>query len=217
MDLIATNKNDILDPLSVMVKLFIYNYKPIGTKISIGNNRVYIQDTNVIQGIIRKINGDSKNDINILYCPIVYACSHHKEQYLKLFEIALKGLDSLKSTYANTPIIYNIEAIITLISSQKEKEREKKGSKEKDTKETKEKEELKKESVVDSAMNKIKENIYQHLNEVWTPTRINILQGYIHELTENQNPQIKTLLLEGLMRFMDCIDTYVSNILLNIK
>jgi hypothetical protein len=214
MDLIATNKNDILDPLSVMVKLFIYNYKPIGTKISIGNNRVYIQDTNVIQGIIRKFNGDSKNDINILYCPIVYACSHHKKQYSKLFDIALKGLDNLKSTYANTPIIYNIEAIITLISSQTKEQKEKE-HKEKEQKEKEHKE--KKESVVDSAMNKIKENIYQHLNEVWTQQRLNILQGYIHELTENQNPQIKNLLLEGLMRFMDCIDTYVANILLNIK
>ena len=38
----SASKNDILDPLSVIVKLLIYYYKPIGTKISVGNNRIYI-------------------------------------------------------------------------------------------------------------------------------------------------------------------------------
>ena len=70
----SNNKNDILDPLSIIVKLFIYYYKPLGTKISIGNNRIYIQDSTYIQGLVRRYNGDSKNDINILLCPILYAC-----------------------------------------------------------------------------------------------------------------------------------------------
>jgi hypothetical protein len=69
----STNKNDILDPLSIIVKLFIYYHKPIGTKISIGNNRIYIQDSTYIQGFLRRYNGDSKNDINILLCPILYS------------------------------------------------------------------------------------------------------------------------------------------------
>ena len=41
MDIIASNKNNTLDPLSVIVKLFIYLHKPVGTKISIGNNMIY--------------------------------------------------------------------------------------------------------------------------------------------------------------------------------
>ena len=73
----TTNKNDILDPLSIIVKLFIYSYKPAGTKISIGNNRIYIQESTYIQGIIRKINGDTKNDITILTCPVLYACLNY--------------------------------------------------------------------------------------------------------------------------------------------
>ena len=34
------NKTDLLDPLSVIVKLFIYSYKTVGTKISIKNNKL---------------------------------------------------------------------------------------------------------------------------------------------------------------------------------
>ena len=52
-----TNKNDILDPLSIIIKLFVYSYKPTGSKISIGNNRIYIQESTYIQGVLRKING----------------------------------------------------------------------------------------------------------------------------------------------------------------
>jgi hypothetical protein len=42
--LLNKNKNDTLDPLSVIIKLFIYAYKPVGTKISISNNKIQIQE-----------------------------------------------------------------------------------------------------------------------------------------------------------------------------
>jgi hypothetical protein len=64
---------------------------------------------------------------------------------------------------------------------------------------------------------KIKENIYSHLNEVWTPSRKNILFGFIKEITEVKNQLLKQHLLEGLTIFMDCIDILVSNVLLNNK
>ena len=117
----TTNKNDILDPLSIIVKLFIYSCKQPGTKISIGNNRIYIQEHTYIQGIMRKINGDTKNDITILMCPVLYACVHYlknketRNEYIPVFKIALDGLVIMKQTYSGTPIIYNIEHIANII------------------------------------------------------------------------------------------------------
>ena len=203
----STNKNDILDPLSIIVKLFIYYYKPLGTKISIGNNRIYIQDSTYIQGLVRRYNGDSKNDINILLCPILYGCINYlkneetRDVYLPLFEISLQALTNMKQTYANTAIIYNIEHIINVIQMFVNEES----------------------TIVNNIINqdtplfKIKENIYQHLNQVWTVERKNILFGFIKEITDVNNLILKQCLLDGLCKFMDCMDIFVSNVLLNNK
>jgi hypothetical protein len=203
----SASKNDILDPLSVIIKLYLYNSKPLGTKISVGNNKVDIQYSTYVQGIWRRYNGDSKNDINILVCPILYACVYYLKSsesetraiYLPIFNEALQALSNLKQTYANTAIIYNIEHLINIIQSHINNEVST--------------------GIVntDTPLYKIKENIYQHLNEVWTPSRKNILFGFIKEITEVKNSALKQRLLDGLSVFMDCIDTLVSNVLLNNK
>jgi hypothetical protein len=203
----SNNKNDILDPLSIIVKLFIYYYKPLGTKISIGNNRIYIQDSTYIQGLVRRYNGDSKNDINILLCPILYSCIIYlkneevRELYLPIFNIALQALTNMKQTYANTAIIYNIEHIINVVQM------------------------FINESVPNvnniidptTPLFKIKEHIYQQMNQVWTIDRKNILFGFIKEIMDVNNLILKQNLIDGLTKFMDCMDIFVSNILINNK
>ena len=206
----TTNKNDILDPLSIIVKLFIYSYKPAGTKISIGNNRIYIQESTYIQGIIRKINGDTKNDITILTFPVLYACLNYLKntetrcEYIPIFKIAMEGLVNMKQTYTGTPIIYNIEHIINIIQLFLDDTTS-------DTCGT--------DSVInqDTPLFKIKEHIYHLLNDSWTTDRKNILFGYIREITDiaNTNVSLKLLLIDGLSKFMDCMDTFVSNTLLH--
>ena len=206
-----TNKNDILDPLSIIVKLFIYSHKPNGTKISIGNNRMYIQENTYIQGVVRKLNGDTKNDITILMCPVLYACVHYlknkenRKKYTPIFSIALDGLVKMKQTYSGTPIIYNIEHIINIIQMFID--------------ETANNSAGATDSVInqDSPIFKIKEHIYQHLNDSWTEDRKNILFGYIKEISDvtNTNAPLKLLLIDGLTKFMDCMDTFVSNTLIH--
>ena len=132
----ANTKNDILDPLSVIVKMFIYSFKPVGTKISIGGNKLHIQENTYIQGAWRRWNGDTKNDVNILLCPVLYACTHYLkviskrgkpvkngngngnaalDPFCAIFKGALDGLTNMKQTYAGTAIIYNIEHIVNII------------------------------------------------------------------------------------------------------
>ena len=183
----------------------MYNSKPIGTKISVGNNKMEIHDSTYLQGIWRRYNGDSKNDINILVCPILYACVHYltpeelRDTYLPIFDSALQALSNLKQTYANTAIIYNIEHLINIIQSHIGNEAS--------------------HGIVntDTPLYKIKENIYQHLNEVWTPSRRAILFGFIKELSEVKNQLLRQQLLDGLTIYMNCIDMLVSNVLLNNK
>jgi hypothetical protein len=103
-DIISKTKNDKLDPLSIIIKLFIYGYKPIGTKISIYNNKLYIQNSGIYQSTIRTLYGDSKNDINIMFFPILFACKYflsnqYIEQLAELEQLSeLVGLEQLSGS-----------------------------------------------------------------------------------------------------------------------
>lgn len=208
-NLTYSSKNDILDPLSIIIKLFIYSMKPVGSKISIGNNRLYIQENTYIQGVWRKWNGDTKNDINILLCPILYACIHYlnqpgnREVFTPIFKQAQDGLVNMKQTYAGTPIVYNIEHIANILNMFLDN--------------TEEVNLHEANSIVniDTPMYKIKENIYHHLNDSWSDHRKNILFGYVKEILEVNNVALKLMLIDGLSKFMECMDTIVANVLLN--
>ncbi len=246
----ANTKNDILDPLSVIVKLFIYSFKPVGTKISIGSNKLCIQENTYIQGAWRRWNGDTKNDVNILLCPVLYACTHYlkvvskrglKDPFHVIFKGALDGLTNMKQTYAGTPIVYNIEHIVNMIGLFMKKQGDNKKPTpqhiEEDLSESSalidpnrvsESDEWLDETIINTKLNevnsiinvdtpiyKIKENIYQHLDTAWTVHRKNILFGFVKEITEVHNVVLKMELLDGLAKFMDCMDIIVSNVLLN--
>ena len=70
---INIGKNKIiqpLDPLVCIVKLALLVIKPDLTKLSIHNNRISLQEPGTSQGMLRWIQGDTKNDIHSLYYPI---------------------------------------------------------------------------------------------------------------------------------------------------
>ena len=120
--LTVKTKNDVLDPLTVIIKLFIYAHKPIGTKLSILNNKIKIQEIGIFQGTIRTLFGDKKNDINIIIFPIIFACNtylngQNKTKFRKLFETSCISFDKLKETYQGNEIIYNIDQLKTIINS----------------------------------------------------------------------------------------------------
>jgi hypothetical protein len=122
-----------------------------------------------------------------------------RDIYLPIFKVALQALTNMKQTYANTAIIYNIEHIINIVQMFV----------------------LEESPNVNNIINpetplfKIKENIYHHLNTAWTVERKNILFGYVKEILDVNNLILKQTLLDGLCKFMDCMDIFVSNILLN--
>jgi hypothetical protein len=205
-NIIYQNKTDILDPLSVILKLYIYNFKPEGTKISVSNNKIVLQDIGIFQGSVRKIFGDTKNDINIIFGPVVYAClkylsSEEREKYLYIFEIVSASLNKLKLTYAGNEIVYNIEQIKNVIDSFISK-------KDNDI------------SLLVSNYNtngfKIKQNIYDHINTVWTNERKQILLGYIYEIKTFVSQEYENELIISLSSFLNCMDITTKNIINNI-
>ena len=48
-------KNSVLDPLTCIVRCAILSFKPVGTKLSINNNRISFVDPNFLQGTIKDL------------------------------------------------------------------------------------------------------------------------------------------------------------------
>ena len=103
----------ILDPLSVIIKLAILSNKPIGTKICISKNIIFLQEPGPFQAFCRYIFSTNKTDIQYIYNPIQLACQQYlsKESVLKnpklkeLFKCAQNGLLKLCDTYKSCSII----------------------------------------------------------------------------------------------------------------
>jgi hypothetical protein len=208
MDFLSkTTKNDTLDPLSIIIKLFICAYKPIGTKISIGNNKLCIQEPGIFQGTVRKIFGDQKNDINIIFFPIIFACKYYlgckekRNRFTPLFKNILETFQILKETYQGNEIIYNIDQLKTIINSFLDSE------------------------IFDptslctsyeSPGGKIKQQIYSHINTIWNEQRLNVIFGLINEILETGSNELKLELINTLSVYMVYIDLLTYNLITNL-
>lgn len=98
------HKTMIIDPFSCVLRLAILSFKPIGTKISIINNRIAYNEPHFLQGPIRWTYGDNREDLHNLYSPIIkvfywYDCE--KEEIKNILQLTILGLDKLKSSYSN--------------------------------------------------------------------------------------------------------------------
>lgn len=200
-------KNDILDPLSVILKLFIYSYKPIGTKISISCNRILIQEPGLFQGTVRIFLGDCKNDINIITFPILYACviyltGEPKLKFAPIFKRVLLSFDVMKETYNGNEIIYSIDSLQTIVSTF-----------------------LHATETVDptslvltyaSPGGQIKQNMYNHMNSIWTPDRLAVVFGMLHEIMNPTSAELGVSLLHALTHYLASVDLMTSNLLSTI-
>ena len=116
----------IYDPLSIIIKLCILSKKKLGTKISMKNYIIEINNISFYQGLIRFLNNDSINDIILLETPINTACLKYlnNEIYklcpniVNIFKYAQYGLNNLILLYDQikynniTKIILNLISII---------------------------------------------------------------------------------------------------------
>ena len=106
-------KNYLLDPLSVIVKLAILASKPVGTKVCIQNNVMSFQDPGPFHAFCRMVYQLNKTDLHFMYNPIQLACSHFlsasalkaRPRMRNLFAYAQKGLERLMETYRTNSTI----------------------------------------------------------------------------------------------------------------
>lgn len=205
---IYPTKNNILDPLSVIIKLFIFSYTEKDSKISVLNNRLIIQDGSYLQATYRIINGDNKNDINMLLFPIIYACQKYimndetKNSFEDIFKRVIISLDKLSETYKGEEITNNINNLKGIISAFLEKD------------------EIRINVILNNNLNvnyDIKKNIYQHLDKIWNIDRLNILFGFINEIISETSKELQIIEINCLNEFMNFMDIVSNNLLKSLN
>lgn len=203
MDTLPNNKTDnlqlfILDPFSVIIKLAILSNKPIGTKIRIDNNIIYLQEPGPFQSVCRYIFNNNKTDIQYLYNPIELAC----QQYLTgdvikqnpkikdLFKCAQSGLIKMIETYkASSVMRICINYYLSLISNHLE--------------------ELNNATLFkkDNMSVFYTSELLNKLTKTWTPEKIKIILNLTTFLCSDDNAETDVKSLETIM---DGIDKQVS-------
>ena len=110
------DRNSIIEPLICLTRLAILDFKEIGTKISIFDNKICYNEPNILQGAVRWSNGDARDDLHNIFLPITKAALWYdleSEDIKQIFLFSIRGLEKLKLSYSkNSTINHSIQYYI---------------------------------------------------------------------------------------------------------
>jgi hypothetical protein len=100
----------ILEPLQSMLQLALLSVCPVGTKLRIKENILYLQMPNIAQPLVRWYNADKKDDLYFLYAVIKRFITWYNpelndksimslELYKLIITMSIEGLNNLFKTY----------------------------------------------------------------------------------------------------------------------
>lgn len=193
------NKNErnfILDPLTCLIRLSILEFKPIGTKISIYNNKISYNEPCIFQGSVRWTYGDNRGDLHNLFNPIKKVFVWYdssKDEISGISNFSIKGLKKLKESYESNSIIsHSLDHYITLLKDRK------------------------KETIQEDDEYNI---IYKNLKQLWNEREINIVYNILLELealkkTKNKDDNKKNSLIRSLDSILSMKEDYINKLLL---
>ncbi len=216
-------KNTIIDPFSCLIKLALLKFMDKGTKISVHDNRIYFNSPNYIQGVVRFIYGDGREDLHNIYQPIQkcveWFWNDKNDDMVYIFNNAVNGLKILKSSYSTYATIQhtldyyiivlmqkNIDFIskigVALLDINKltdiETESSKKSIKEDDT-------------TTISSNDNFHKDIHKFLFELWTEREIKIVINLFKELETKQTSPEKTYIYDNLMKYCEMKENKLFN------
>jgi hypothetical protein len=103
--------NMVLEPLQSMIQVALLSVSPIGTKLGIQENILYLQNPTMTQPVSRWYNSDRKDDLYFLFQVIKrfhkwYNPKTNNIMNTKLYDLiikmSIKGLENLLKTYSST-------------------------------------------------------------------------------------------------------------------
>jgi len=200
--LFEQKRDSILDPLTCVIRLSILEFKPIGTKISLNNNKIKYNDPTVLQGAMRWSNGDNREDLHNLFNPLKKAVLWYDtddEEVENILSYSIRGLEKLQSSYnKNSVISHSIQFYINYlkkyISNQVSNQ-------------------------VDSEDQEEENSISKQLKQLWNKREITIINNILLELEDNRKKNENGIIEEqdALIKTLETIlsrkEEKVSNIL----
>tara|TARA_B100001094_G_C17885572_1_gene649031 strand:+ start:179 stop:799 length:621 start_codon:yes stop_codon:yes gene_type:complete len=187
---IITNKKDknlILEPLCVIFRLAILKYKPPKTKLSIRDNSIIYQEDTYDQGILRMIEGDTREDLHNLYHPILKSIEWYPyDTYKFLYDECIIGLNMLNSVYdRNSTIRHTISHYVSVIENKGVQDEE---------------------IIINPIINKLK--------EIWTFSEIQSAISLLKLISDDIN---QTTYLNSLELILHDKEVYIHNLLKKIS
>lgn len=111
----------VLEPLQSMIQLALLSVSPVGTKLTIQENILYLQVPNIIQPITRWYNADKKDDLYFLFQVIKRFTKWYSpenpnspltpELYELIIAMSIDGLNNLVKTYSSSESTTVIQVI----------------------------------------------------------------------------------------------------------
>ena len=208
--LFEQKRDSILDPLTCVIRLSILEFKPIGTKISLNNNKIKYNEPTVFQGAMRWSNGDNREDLHNLFNPLKKAVLWYDtddEEVENILSYSIRGLEKLQSSYnKNSVISHSIQFYINYLKKYLSTQDSNQDSIQ--------------ESHNDESEEHEEENsISKQLKQLWNKREITIINNILLELEDNRKKNEAGLIEEqdGLIKTLETIlsrkEEKVSNIL----
>lgn len=195
--------DSIIEPLTCLIRLSILEFKQIGTKISIYENRITYNDPNMFQGALRWSNGDNREDIHNIYNSLIKATEWFdiSEPHIKnIFMCAIKGLQKLKLSYDENSIIsHSISHYIQLLQNKVNGE-----SSQSIVRNTRNRTNNN-ESNIDANNDNSENTIFLKLKELWNEREINIINNILLELEDNRKQNNYELKQDSLIDAIEII------------
>lgn len=198
-------KNIIIDPISCLIKLSILSLYPEGTKICISNNGISFCNPNLLQGSIRFVNGDAREDLHNLFKPIQksiewFANSEKYEGKIDtLFFMSQQGLTKLKKCYdTNSTIQHSLDYYISYISEYNNIHKNPKLKTENDNNDTNNQEDNNQtnpESTKEKTKKQTNSIIYNFLMSLWSKREVSIVVDLFNEYKTKEDEDEKTNIL----------------------
>lgn len=194
----ATKSKDkvdmILEPLQAMTQLALLSICPVGTKLQIQENILYVQAPTLIQPVSRWYHADKKDDLYFLYSVIkrfikwYHPASNKKspltqELYQLISVMSVEGLNQLFKTYssaeANT-VIHVIQMYKNLLEYNNDKI-------------------MTEEYLLDMEKNKINiDEVFENIIQIYDPTVLQVIYYSLQMIRAEQNVSELQNMVDGL-------------------
>lgn len=184
----------ILEPLQAMVQLALLSTCPVGTKLQIQENILYIQSPTLLQPVARWYHSDKKDDLYFLYSVIKrfikwYNPNSNKkspvsvELYQLITAMSIEGLNLLFKTYSTSEsntVIHVIQMYKNLLEYNNDKI-------------------MTEEYLLDMEKNKINiDEVFENIIHVYDPTILQVIYHILTLIRAEQDTLVQQQIIDGL-------------------